>query len=161
MENIEYFMRWYIENRQRFAIIIPNLINLNPRIPIEESVLQSCPVCWEENVPSTFVCGQCPQRSACIHCAWRLQNSCPLCRFEGSSHLQPPRGRGRGILNLGPQPPRGRGRGILGQRPRANRWTQTDEHKQKNPTALLRATKILEKKPELHACIYIYIYNLF
>ena len=56
-------------------------------------------VCWEENVPSTFVCGQCTQRSACIHCAWRLPNTCPLCRFEGSSHLQPPRGRGRGILN--------------------------------------------------------------
>ena len=59
-------------------------------------------VCWEENVPSTFVCGQCTQRSACIHCAWRLPNTCPLCRFEGSSHLQPPRGQGRGILDLRP-----------------------------------------------------------
>ena len=119
MENIESFMRWYIENRQRFAIIFPNLINLNPRwgIPIEEIMLQSCPVCWEENVPSTFVCGRCTQRSACIHCAWRIRNSCPLCRFEGSPHLQPPRGRGRGILNLGPPPPRGRGRGILGLLP--------------------------------------------
>ena len=157
MENIESFMRWYIENRQRFAIIIPNLINLNPRIPIEESVLQSFPVCWEENVPSTFVCGQCPQRSACIHCAWRLQNSCPLCRFEGSSHLQPPRGRGRGILNLGPQPPRGRGRGILGQRPRANRWTQT-----KKSNGPFKGHQNFRKETWITCMyIYIYIYNLF
>ena len=78
------------------------------------------PVCWEENVPCTLVCGQCTQRSASINCAWRLPKTCPLCRFEGSPHLKPPRGLGRGILDLRPttpKPPRGRGRGILGQLP--------------------------------------------
>ena len=67
--------------------------------------------------PQYIFCGQCTQRSACIHWAWRLPNTCPLCRFEGSSYLQPPRGRCRGILNLGSPPPRGRGRGILDLRP--------------------------------------------
>ena len=119
MGNIDSFMRWYIENRQRFEIIIPNLINLNPRWgnSIRRKRVAKLPVCWEENVPCTLVCGQCTQRSASINCAWRLPKTCPLCRFEGSPHLKPPRGLGRGILDPRPPPPRGQGRGILGQLP--------------------------------------------
>ena len=55
------------DNRKRFAKLL-------------------CVQLWEENVPSTFVCGRCTQRSACSDCVWQLTTTCHLCRFEGSPH---------------------------------------------------------------------------
>ena len=80
MENIESFMRWYIENRQRFAIVIPNLINLNPRwgIPIEESVLQSSLCAGRKTSPVHLFVDNArkDQRASTVHGAYQTRVLC-------------------------------------------------------------------------------------
>ena len=78
MGDIESFMRWYIENRQRFEIIIPNLINLNPRwgIQIEESVLQRCAGRKTSPVHLFVDNARKDQRASTVHGAYQTRVLC-------------------------------------------------------------------------------------